>query len=161
MITIDNFVQVIDLHKEERTKLFYYPFDYLNDVVRIPNKNQIATWSYDGKISVWDYNSESIIKSINASEPHNYSSPSFSSDSKFMVSGAFETVARVWKGDNNFVNLSGHKSIVRVARFSPIEHLIATASSDGSIKLWKQKELEAVFDTPVVLNPVPKFPRKT
>jgi WD40 repeat protein len=160
MITIDNFVQVIDLQTEQRTKIFYYPFDYLNDVVTVPNKNQIATWSYDGKISIWDFNSESITKTINASESNNYSSPSFSSDSRFMVSGAFGSIARVWKGDDNFVNLAGHKSIVRVARFSPTEHLIATASYDGSIKLWKQKELETAFDIPVVFNPLPPSPKK-
>ncbi|MFT5619124.1 MAG: outer membrane protein OmpA-like peptidoglycan-associated protein, partial [Arenicella sp.] len=70
------------------------------------------------------------------------------------------SIARVWKGDDNFVNLAGHKSIVRVARFSPTEHLIATASYDGSIKLWKQKELETAFDIPVVFNPLPPSPKK-
>ena len=155
LVSIDNFVQVIDWNKGELIKNFYYPFDYINDVVFSARHDQVSVWSYDGKVTSWIYSSGKLIRSVQVTAPKNYSTPSFSPNGKYMVSAAFGNKARVWKAGNNFAELDGHTDIVRIAKFSPVQHLIATAGYDGVIQFWKKKEFQQVYGSPVVLTPPP------
>lgn len=141
MVSIDKLVRIFDLKTGALLRNFYYPYDYLNDVVVAPNQ-QIATWSYDGFVTVWDYASAKIVKRLQVSTPKTYSAASFSPDGNYLSTGAFGSNARVWKWkeEKHIANLSGHSRIVRMTRFHPNQHLIASASYDGTIKLWKMAE---------------------
>jgi WD40 repeat protein len=145
MVSIDNFVRVVDINTGQIVKTFFYPYDYINDVVAGPG-NRITTWSYDGKVTIWDYQEERILQSIQVTAPKNYSVASFSHDGAKMATGAFGASARVWdwRSENSMATLGGHKLIVRIARFSPVEDMIATASYDGTVRIWKpSKEVPA------------------
>ena len=146
MVAIDKFIKVIDIKTGEVTKTFYYPFAYINDVIAIPSQQQISTWSYDGIVTVWDYHSESLIKKLPVTKEGNYSSPSFTYDGAQLVSSTFGNEAKVWDWDNSthIASLKGHRDIVRVSRFHPSKDFIATASYDGSIKIWHPQTQKAI-----------------
>lgn len=157
MVSIDRFVRVVDPKTQKLVKLFYYPYDYINDVIAGPGKNRITTWSYDGKVSIWDYEQERIINRFQVAPSKNYSVASFNAAGNLLVTGAYGNRARVWnwQSEQAIATLSAHQDIVRIARFSPTKHLIATASYDGKIKLWKpvepiteEEEKEEIIEEP-------------
>ncbi|MGB0524839.1 MAG: OmpA family protein [Flammeovirgaceae bacterium] len=153
LVSIDHFVHRIDIKSEKIVNTFFYPFAYINDVIVGPGRDKITTWSYDGKITVWNYYNQRMIKSLQVTAPKNYSVASFSTNKQLMTSGAFGNSARVWSWQSGqaIAKLSDHTKIVRISRFSPIEHLIATASYDGFIKLWEPtKENPEVIEEAVV-----------
>lgn len=152
MTSIDHFVHVTDIRSEQVVKTFYYPFDYINDVIVGPGRNHITTWSYDGKVTIWDYHNQRVIKTFQVTAPKNYSAASFNSGGQLMTTGAFGNSARVWSWQSGqaIAKLSGHSQIVRISRFSPTKQLIATGSYDGTIKLWKPKIEEETPDPKVI-----------
>ncbi len=160
VLTVGTLVEFIDLKTEKLAKYIRYQdnknadLDGLNDVVNAPFPNSVAVWSYDGKITFWNTNNLQKISSIQASEQYNYSAASFSKDNRYMVTAASGTVAKVWDLSNGRLvqSLSGHSRIVRLGRFSPTEDAIATASFDGTVKIWKWKKEENNVP-PVVNNP--------
>ena len=167
MTSIDHFVHITDIKSEQIVKTFYYPFAYLNDVIAGPGKNKITTWSYDGKVTIWDYNQEKILQSFQVTATKNYSVASYSPDGGKMTTAAFGNSARVWnwQAQQAVAKLSEHTNIVRISRFSTTEDLIATASYDGYIKLWEPTIEEEKNDEDITeeeididLTPPLKFP---
>jgi outer membrane protein OmpA-like peptidoglycan-associated protein len=102
---------------------------------------------------IWDYEKERDLRKIRVTTPNNYSAATFSPDGKQMATGAYGNQARVWDlaTGQNIAKLIGHSQIVRVCRFSPVDNkIIATASYDGTVRLWREKKVE---QQPVVINP--------
>lgn len=158
VITVGNLVQFLDLKTDILAKYFRYDESGLNDVVNGPLPNTIATWSNDGKVNIWNNNNSEgkVSASFQVTTPGNYSGASFSKDGRYLVTSASGTVAKIWDMTNGrqIATLDGHTRIVRISRFSPTENMVATASYDGSVKLWKDKK----EDTPpvaVVVTPTP------
>jgi WD40 repeat protein len=150
VVTVGNLVKFIDLNNGLMVRYFRYDGNYLNDVVNGPFPNSIATWSYDGKVTIWNATNGRILSSYQVTDPENYSGASFSRDGKLMVTAAYGSSVRVWDLNNGklIATLGGHRQIVRMSRFSPTEDLIASGSYDGSIKLWRLKKSEP--EEPVV-----------
>lgn len=144
VVTVGNLVKFIDLNDGLMVRYFRYEGNYLNDVVNGPFPNSIATWSYDGKVTFWNATNGRILNSYQVADPENYSGASFSRDGKLMVTAAYGSSVRVWDLNNGklMATLGGHRQVVRMSRFSPMEDLIASASYDGSIKLWRLKKPE-------------------
>ncbi|MCS6967084.1 MAG: OmpA family protein [Cytophagales bacterium] len=162
VVTVGNWVKFIDLDDGLMIRQFRYDNHYLNDVVNGPYPNSIATWSYDGKVTIWNATNGRVITSLQVTNPENYSGASFSRDGKLMVTSTYGTSVRVWDLSTGklIATLSGHRQIVRISRFSPTEDLIASASYDGTVKLWRMKKPEA--QEPVVTQqptPRPEPPR--
>lgn len=111
-----------------------------NDVICGPKPNLMTAWAWDGKVLIYDIASRSLVKELQVTTPNNYSLASFSADGKLLVTGADAAVAKVWDWESNarVALLSGHTRIVRTARFSPTEDVIATASYDGTARIWRQ-----------------------
>jgi WD40 repeat protein/serine/threonine protein kinase/DNA-binding SARP family transcriptional activator len=67
-------------------------------------------------------------------------SKAFSSDSKFLATGSFDSTSRVWavnsEGGQELMALMGHEGIILDLSFSPDHKSLATASGDGTIKVW-------------------------
>jgi outer membrane protein OmpA-like peptidoglycan-associated protein len=158
VVTVGQLVVFIDLETEIMAKFFRYgeeqasfSEEHLNDVVVGPQAGTVATWSYDGKVNLWNVQQGRVTKTFQVSNPEQYSAASFSKDGKLLVTGVGGPAAngaKVWDvaTGREVANLSGHGQTVRITRFSPTENLIATGSYDVSIKLWKLKET----DVPVV-----------
>ena len=68
----------------------------------------------------------------------------FSKDNRFMATGASGSVAKIWDLSNGRLAqiLRGHTQIVRLCRFSPTEDILATASYDGTVRIWGHTEPE-------------------
>lgn len=132
-----------------KKRFIYSQFADVNDVVVGPNANQITAWCYTGDVVTWNYQTNERIKKIRVTNPNNYSCATFSPNKKYLVTGAYGNKARVWDWEKSqeVDQLEGHKGIVRTSRFNPTKMIIATASSDKSIKLWKEKE-EKFWDEP-------------
>jgi outer membrane protein OmpA-like peptidoglycan-associated protein len=77
-----------------------------------------------------------------------------------MVTSAYGSSIRIWDLSNGklIATLGGHRQIVRMSRFSPVDDIIASGSYDGSIKLWRLKKPEP--EEPVVAKK-PDEPVKT
>jgi len=163
VISVGYLIDFIDLKTDVQAKYFRYDEGYLNDVVVGPLSNSVATWSNDGKVNIWANNTGAISASFQVTVPGNYSGASFSKDGRYMVTSASGTVAKIWDMTNGrqIATLSGHSRIVRISRFSPAENMVATASYDGSVKLWKDKKEEpivAVVEEPIKEEPVKEEP---
>ncbi|MCU0391990.1 MAG: OmpA family protein [Thermoflexibacter sp.] len=146
VITVGHLVDFIDLKADILAKYFRYDEGYLNDVVVGPQGNMLATWSDDGKINVWNSATGQIAKSFQVTVPGNYSGASFSKDGKYLISSASGIVAKLWdvNSGSQLSTLTGHSRIVRISRFSPTENIIATASYDGTVNIWKEKKEDDV-----------------
>lgn len=137
----------------------------LNDVVWGAGSNQISTWSYDGFVTIRDYSTGRIVRKIKAGDERDYSAAAFNSNGTLMVTGVSGTNSNVWnvRTGQRIATLVGHTKKVRLARFSPVENLVATASYDGTIRFWKVKEPEKEdpIDEPVDDDPVVVIKRDT
>lgn len=149
-------VIIISLNTGSLIREFLYPMESLNDVIAGPGPNEVTTWSYDGKVQIWNYLNGTITKSLQVVERPDYSGATFSADGSLLATGAEGTIAKIWdwKAGKQIAKLSGHTKIIRICRFSPTEEMVATASYDKTIKLWKRVKTEKP-DTPVPINPTP------
>lgn len=152
ILTSGNYWVVLDLTTGKFLRSHYYKYASLNDIVSEPyvNQNYVSVWSYDGYVTIWDYRTGRIYSRIQVTYPNNYSAATFSSDGKYLATGVHDNIAKVWDWQKPALvaTLHGHTKLVRTIRFSPSEHLIATASYDGTVKIWKIEEKEEEEETP-------------
>jgi len=141
------YIYQIDLQNFFTKKKLSYPRNkkqktlHLNDVTTGPFINGVSTWSYDGRVTFWNLTTSKKISSMQVSKPETYSTFSFDKSKTLMVTGADGKVAKVWdlQHGRQIAELSGHQEIIRTARFHPHKNLIATASYDGTIRIWEEK----------------------
>ncbi len=150
LVSYNKSVLGFDMKTGQLKKRFVYSrLADVNDVVAGPNSNQITAWCYTGDVVTWNYQTNERINVLRVTTPNNYSCATFSPDKKYLVTGAYGNQARVWdwnKGQE-VDQLIGHSAIVRTSRFNPTKMIIATASSDRTIKLWKEKN-ETFWEKP-------------
>jgi len=141
VVSVGNYLPVINIETGQIVSSFIYPNQALNDVSEGPDrKTTIASWSFDGKVTIWNYPKGEIIKQIQAAKPENYSGASFSADGQYLITGVWGNAARIWdwKKDSVVALLEGHTAIVRICRTNPKNHqMFATASYDGTIRIWE------------------------
>lgn len=71
----------------------------------------------------------------------------WSADSAYLVSGSLDGTAIVWQigGNNKFgkvQTLEGHKKFVQGVAMHPLLKMIATASSDATVRIYKNRKLK-------------------
>jgi WD40 repeat protein len=142
VVTVGHHIKYMDLKTEKITQEIFYADADLNDVINAPFPNSIATWSYEGKVTIWDNKTRRPLKSYVVSEPDNYSAASFNSTGSLLLTSASGTTAKLWdiNTGNSVATLGGHSRIVRLSRFSPVEDIIATGSYDGTVRIWKKED---------------------
>jgi outer membrane protein OmpA-like peptidoglycan-associated protein len=141
-VSINHYVIVIDYVRGEIYKTFTYEDDFLNDVVVGPDPNSLAAWSTDGYVTLWDHITADKLDSYKVLPPgkRDYSGATFSKDGRLMATGANENIITIWnisgRVHQKLTQLSDHKKLVRICRFSPTDNLLASASYDGTVKIW-------------------------
>ncbi len=133
--------QKLHYHKNPTSKSLHF-----NDVVTGPFLNGVATWTYDGRVTFWDLQTGKEISSMQVSDNETYSAAAFDKTRSLMATGASESVAKVWdlQRGRQIATLKGHTQEVRMTRFHPHKHWIATASTDGTIRIWGEKPEEEI-----------------
>ena len=161
VLTVGKKIKIISIYSGAILREFTHNTD-LNDVVWGAKSNQISTWSYDGYVTIRNYSTGRIQKKIKAGDYNDYSAAAFNKNGTLMVTGVAGNNANVWEVSTGkkIAMLVGHRGKVRLARFSPVENLVATASYDGTIRFWKvkepEKEEEVDHDTNLDSDPITK-----
>jgi len=122
--------------------------DEIISVAFSPKKNLIAAGDSDGTIKLLRTHS-SLVTTLEGHEDNHFTRVVFSPKGKHFVSESRDGAIKVWKTDGSLVStLEGlDHEVNRVAfspndlasrvAFSPNDDLIALASRDGTIKIWK------------------------
>src|SRR5262249_28604090 len=115
-----------------------------------PDGSQLATGSHDGTVRIWDIAKGQQLRQINA-----HTTPSvnpvycvaWSSDGKQLISGSLDRSLKLWdagagtlirefKGYKEKESEKGHRDGVFSVALSPDGKLVASSSSDRTIKIW-------------------------
>jgi WD40 repeat protein len=121
-----------------------------------PDNRFVATAGNDGKVVIIDISSRKVVREI---KPQNFSSLvkciSFSKDGK-LVAGYDNNQIKLWNPLGKEISkdrqFKGHSDGINSISFSPYGNTIASASEDGTIKLWdiNGTELQTFkLDTPI------------
>ncbi len=146
-VSLNHHIIVIDLATNDLYRQMTYEADFLNDVVVGPDPNTLAGWSTDGFVTIWDHLSGERLESYRVLPvgKREYSGATFSRDGKLMATGANANLITVWdiSGRNyqKVAQLGDHSKLVRICRFSPTENILASASYDGTVKIWADEEV--------------------
>jgi WD40 repeat protein len=136
-----------------------------------PRGGRVVTASDDGTARIWSVGNGHLLTVMSASETSMYSAD-FSPDGRRVVTGSLDGSARVWfvpqvnsrrtptRLAHPFATLRGPAGEVNAAAFAPNGRTVATAHSDGSVRLWQagQKDVTAAIAsrgpvTRVVVSP--------
>lgn len=105
-----------------------------------PYSREIATSGYDKTVKLWAPTGELL-----ATLPHTapVSTVSFSPDGTFLVSGDVQGTLKLWRKDGTEIaSLSKHEGAIYRIAFNPSnKQMFASASGDGTVRVWQGKEL--------------------
>jgi WD40 repeat protein len=116
--------------------------DVIREVAFSSDSKMIATSSYDKTVKIWNAKGK-FLATINGFS-HGVISLDISSDGKTLVTGDIGATIKLWQINNKQgrvtasleKTLKSHTEEVRQVTFSPDGQFIASASKDGSVKLW-------------------------
>ncbi|NEO67734.1 MAG: WD40 repeat domain-containing protein, partial [Moorea sp. SIO4G2] len=118
--------------------------DAINRVTFSPNGQLIASASNDNTVKLWNQNG-TLITTLTGDRK--LSSLSFSPDGKRIVAGAARGSIVIWsRKDISWQQFAskkgvGHTKTVYDVSFHPNRDIIASASADGTVKLWNPNGL--------------------
>ncbi|XP_053150761.1 phospholipase A-2-activating protein isoform X2 [Hemicordylus capensis] len=103
----------------------------------------IATGGHDNNICIFTLDSSAPLFVLKG---HKNAVCSLSSG-KFgtLLSGSWDTTAKVWLNDKCMMTLQGHTAAVWAVKILPEQGLMLTGSADKTIKLWKAGRCERTF----------------
>jgi WD40 repeat protein len=110
----------------------------INDLTFSPDGSLLATGGYDGEIRLYDAQSGNLALVIPGDAA--VGSMAFSPDGSLIASGGIydDSLVRLWDARSGALlrTLEGHRSGVSELQFSPDSRMLASASYDGTLRLW-------------------------
>lgn len=110
------------------------------------DSEMLATGGRDGKIKVWKLKTGKCLRRFEAAHAEGVSAVSFSRDGSQILSCSFDATVRVHglKSGKLLKEFRGHNGYVNDAMYCSDANRIASASSDGAVKLWDARTTECV-----------------
>lgn len=161
----------------QKTSIFCFMFLTQNDYLAMePNKdkaeefNAVCTLTFSndseyiaggdtaGYIKVWRVANKALKRRMRCAIDSGVTSLQFSRDGVRIVSGCFDNIVRIHSLETGTVlkEFRGHTSFVNDVCFTPDNHSVVSASSDGTVRVWnvRSRECTAAIST-ARTNPVP------
>jgi WD40 repeat protein len=114
-----------------------------------PDGSKLVGAGVNGNIYIWSVKNNYSVEKYPILNNRDILSVSFMPDGRRIVLGDENGVVRIVDGGLTVRTLSGHTSQVEQIKFSFSGQFMATASKDGSVRLWNLKELN---EQPQVLS---------
>jgi len=113
------------------------------------NGRLVATGTLNGEVLLFDPTSGKLLATFNAHESA-CRDVAFSPDSRHLISAGHDFLCHAWdiQTSSRVATLRGHKSYVTSVDYNQSGTLIATCSSDGTVRIWNGKKftLRSVLD---------------
>jgi WD40 repeat protein len=111
----------------------------------------LAVGTRDGKIIIYDVDDAQTSYVLHESEGNSVLALDFGEENKLLASGDLEGNVMVWDfmSKSMLNNLRGHRARITQLKFSPDGSILATASNDGSVRMWETANLNT---QPIVLT---------
>ena len=107
----------------------------LSKVVFSPDGTRIAAGDWDGKTTLWDINTETVL--VTYTHKDYVTSITFSPNGKFIAISSRDATATLWDVETGTACFTiTHQGSVTSTVFSPDGTLLATSSSDATATLW-------------------------
>ncbi|XP_033636971.1 phospholipase A-2-activating protein-like [Asterias rubens] len=103
----------------------------------------IATGGNDHKINV--YRLDSPVPEFTLTGHSNTVCSLASGKFGTLLSGSWDTTAKVWLNQRNVMTLKGHEAAVWAVALMPTQGLMLTGSADKTIKMWRAGKCEQTF----------------
>jgi WD40 repeat protein len=135
----DRTIHVMDLTKKQPDKVLRGHKDHVSALAFAPQGCLLASAGYDHTARL--FNIESNASVVLKGHQGVVTSVAFSLDGKWLATGSIDARAIIWDvatGERVQV-LTGHRSWVNAVAFNRAGDL-ATASSDNTVRLWRQKD---------------------
>ncbi|GAB6019265.1 Serine/threonine-protein kinase smu1 [Chamberlinius hualienensis] len=110
------------------------------------DSEMLATGSQDGKIKVWKILSGQCLRRFEKAHSKGLTCIQFSKDSSQLLTASYDQTLRIHglKSGKALKEFKGHTSFVNEAVYTPDNHHIISASSDGTVKMWNIKTTECI-----------------
>ncbi|KAK9057429.1 hypothetical protein SSX86_022264 [Deinandra increscens subsp. villosa] len=132
----DKTVSIFDVETDRQTHSFQAHSGVVNYVCWDLNGEYLATVSEDS-VKVWSLASRECIHELTSNENQFHSCVFHPSYSTLLVIGGSQSMELWNMSENKRMTVQAHETIISSLAQSPVTGMVASASHDSSVKLWK------------------------
>ncbi|CAL5353515.1 unnamed protein product [Camellia sinensis] len=133
---LDKVVSIFDVETDRQTHAFQGHSGVVNYLCWDLNGDYLASVSEES-VKVWSLTSKECIHELSSNRSQFHSCVFHPSYSALLVIGGMRSLELWNMAENKSMTISGHDSIIAALAESPVTGMVASASLDSSVKLWK------------------------
>jgi WD40 repeat protein len=133
----DKIIRVYDVNTNQLKYILKGHGAIIFDLQFSSDNQTLISGSWDGRVLVWDFKNESVLKRIDVTNASPYI-VRYSPNDLYILSGDVVNHLDFWEVDTQekFRSLVGHTETISGIDFSDDNQLMVTSSWDGHIKIW-------------------------
>lgn len=132
----DNVVAIFDVETDEQIHSFQGHSEMVNHICWEANGDYLASVSQN-LVKIWSLVTGDCIKELSSNGNHFRSCVFHPSYSTLLVVGGISSLELWNMADNKTMTIPAHEDIISALAQSPVTGMVASASHDNSVKLWK------------------------